>query len=95
MELRMDRLVGRMVIGANHRRVGRIEEIRVERHGDECVVASYALGSGGLLERLGAGTRLLVGGRRASGYIVRWDQLDVSDVEHPRLRCPVRELARE
>jgi len=95
MELRFDRLVGRMVSSVNHRRVGRIEEIRVHRHGASCVVDSYVLGRTGLVERLGAGGRLLVGRTRAAGYVVRWDQLDVSDVEHPRLLCPVRELARE
>ena len=95
MELRIDRLVGRMVTSANHRRVGRIEEIRAERHGDECVVAAYVLGGAGLVERLGVGTRLLVGRKRPSSYIVGWNQLDISDVDHPRLLCPVTELARE
>jgi len=95
MELRLDRLVGRMVITANHRRLGRIEEIRAEKHGSGCVVAAYVLGRAGLAERLGVGLRLLVGRRRRAGYIARWDQLDITDVTRPRLLCPVDELARE
>jgi hypothetical protein len=31
---------------------------------------------------------------RVHGYRVRWDQLDLSDQEHPRLTCPVEELER-
>ena len=96
MEVRLDRLVGRMVTTANHRRLGRVEEIRVEKRGAGCVVAAYVLGRAGLAERLGSGLRLLVGRRgRSAGFVVRWDQLDISDVERPRLLCPVDELARE
>ena len=95
MELRLDRLVGRMVTTANHRRLGRIEEIRTDLHGRDHLVAVYVLGRAGLIERLGGGLRLLAGRKRASGYVVRWDQLDISDVTHPRLICPVKELASE
>jgi hypothetical protein len=96
MELRLDRLVGRMVTTANHRRLGRVEEIRAEKHGAGCVVTAYVLGRAGLAERLGAGIRLLVGRHsRSSDYVVRWDQLDVTDVERPRLLCPVEELDRQ
>jgi len=58
-------------------------------------VTAYALGGAGLAERLGVGVRLLFGGKRPGGYVARWDQLDISDVEHPRLLCPVEELLRE
>jgi hypothetical protein len=95
MELHLDRLVGRMVMTANHRRLGRVEEIRAERHGAGCVVTAYVLGRAGLAERLGTGVRLLVGRELAAGYIARWDQLDISDVEHPRLLCPVEELLKK
>jgi hypothetical protein len=95
MELRLDRLVGRMVMTANHRSLGRVEEIRAERHGAGCIVTAYVLGRAGLAVRLGAGVRLLIGRELTSGYIARWDQLDISDVEHPRLLCPVEELVRE
>jgi hypothetical protein len=73
----------------------RVEEIRAERHGAGCIVTAYVLGRAGLAVRLGAGVRLLIGRELASGYIARWDQLDISDVEHPRLLCPVEELVRE
>ena len=94
MEVRLDRLVGRMVTTANHRRLGRIEEIRSDDHDAGCVVAEYLVGRVGLAERLGVGLRLVVGARHPGGYIVRWDQLNISDVERPRLLCPVEELLR-
>jgi len=82
-----------MVTTANHRRVGRIEEIRAERQGVDLIVTAYVLGSAGLAERLGVGLRLLAGRARTRGYLARWDQLDIRDVERPRLICPVEQLS--
>jgi hypothetical protein len=31
---------------------------------------------------------------RSHGRRARWDQMDLSDPEHPRLTCPVDELAK-
>jgi hypothetical protein len=93
--IRLDRLVGRVVRTANNRRLGRLEEFRAERLGSAWVIGEYVLGSAGLLERLGLGVRLILGLNRAGSYVVRWDQLDLSDPERPRLRCSVGELRRE
>jgi hypothetical protein len=82
-----------MVTTANHRRVGRIEEVRAEKQGVDLVVTAYVIGLAGLAERLGVGLRLLVGRARTRGYLARWDQLDIRDVERPRLVCPVEELS--
>jgi hypothetical protein len=95
MEMRLDRLVGRMVMTANNRRLGRVEEIRAEKHGTGCVITAFVLGRAGLAERLGTGLRLLVGRKGPPGYVARWDQLDISDIERPRLLCKVDELVRE
>jgi hypothetical protein len=92
VELRLDRLIGRMVVGPGQKRIGRLEEVRVERKGDDFVVTSYVLGRVGALERLGLGVRLVIGLRRAGGYVARWDQIDISDVKHPRLTCAVEDL---
>jgi hypothetical protein len=94
VNLRLDRLVGRSVYTANHRRLGRLEEFRAERHGTAWVITEYVIGAAGLLERLGLGARLVLGATRASGYIVRWDQLDLSNSERPTLRCSVENLQR-
>lgn len=91
-EVRLDRLIGRMVIGMNQQRVGRLEEVRAKREGPDFVVISYVLGPFGILERLGLGVRLLFGRGRAAGYVARWDQIDISDVAHPRLTCAVEDL---
>jgi hypothetical protein len=90
-EVRLDRLLGRQVMGANNRPVGRIEEFRAEARGTRYVVSEYAIGVGGLMERLGVGVKALFGGR-GGGYLARWDQIDISDPDHPRLTCPVADL---
>jgi hypothetical protein len=92
---RLDRLVGREVSTANGRRLGRIEEFRAERSGHRWVLREYVIGGAGLLERLGLGTRLLLGMKRATGYVARWDQIDITDPDRPRLTCPVGDLRRE
>jgi hypothetical protein len=93
--LRLDSLVGREVYTANNRRLGRLEEFRAERRGDDWVIREYVVGTAGLLERLGLGVRLILGIDRAAGYVVRWNQLDLSLPARPRLTCSVEELRRE
>jgi hypothetical protein len=57
-------------------------------------VKEWVIGRAGLFERLGLGTRLILGIAPSSGYIVGWDQLDLTNVERPRLACRVEELRR-
>lgn len=90
-ELRIDRLLGRQVLAANGRPAGRLEEFRAELRDGHCVITEYVIGSAGLIERLGVAARGLFGlpGR---GYVARWDQIDLSNLETPRLTCPVEDL---
>ena len=90
-ELRLDQLLGRQVLAANNQRVGRLEEFRAEEQGRGSAITEYVIGAAGLFERLGVGVRLVVG-RGGGGYVARWDQLDISDPERPRLTCGVQEL---
>lgn len=84
--LAIDQLVGRRVVDRDGRSVGRIHEVRVDRRDAEWIVTHYLIGVAGLLERLGVGIKLLIGWR-TSGYIVKADQLDLSEPEHARLTC--------
>jgi len=93
--LRLDRLVGREVYTGNNRRLGRLEEFRAERRGDDWVIREYVVGTAGLLERLGLGVRLILGINRSDGYVVRWDQLDLSEPTRPRLTCSMEDLRRK
>lgn len=90
-ELHLDRLLGREVRAKNNQSVGRIEEFRAEKQGRDWVVVEYVIGAAGLFERLGVGLKLLFG-RHGGGHVVRWDQLDISDPERPRLTCSVQDL---
>jgi hypothetical protein len=91
--VRVERLLGRQVLARNNRPIGRLEEFRVEEHNGSWRVIEYVIGSAGLLERLGVGVNLLLG-RGLHGHVARWDQLDISDPEHPRLRCGLEDLRR-
>jgi hypothetical protein len=93
--LRLDRLLGREVHAAGKRRVGRLEEFRAVRRGNSWVVTDYVIGAAGLTERLGLGARQILGMKHPGGYVVRWDQLDLSNPDHLRLTCALEELRRE
>jgi hypothetical protein len=92
--VRLDRLIGRKILAGNNRRLGRLEECRAERRGDVWVITEWVIGSAGLLERLGFGVRMILGLRAGRSFIARWDQVDISDPERPRLTCSMDELRR-
>jgi hypothetical protein len=93
--IRLDRLLGREVHTANNRRLGRLEEFRAERRGEDWIVTGYVIGAAGLAERLGLGVRLILGTNRSRGYLARWDQMDLSNPDRLRICCPVEDLRRE
>jgi sporulation protein YlmC with PRC-barrel domain len=55
-EIHLERLLGRAVLAQNGHRVGRLEEVRVEKHGSGFVVTEYHIGPAALLERLSVHT---------------------------------------
>jgi hypothetical protein len=90
-ELYLDQLLGRTVVAGNNRRVGHLEELRSEQRGDDFYIVEFVIGAAGLMERLNVGLKALFG-LRGHGKIARWDQIDISDPAHPRLRCSIEEL---
>jgi hypothetical protein len=90
-ECHLHDLLGRELVGANNRRVGHIEEFRAERRGGVWISTGVYIGLAGLLERLDVAAKLLFGGKRR-GYFARWDQIDVSNPQKPKLTCPVEQL---
>ena len=97
-QVHLELLVGRRVHDSSGRRLGRIEEVRAQQRGEDWVITEYLLGGGAMLERLSAlhlghaFLRLLGAYSGAPEYAVRWDQMDLSDPEHPKLHCPREEL---
>jgi hypothetical protein len=90
-EVHLELLVGRRVKGRDGRPVGRLEEVRAERQGEECVVSEYLIGPAALLERLAAPILRLLG-RTGRSYAASWDQVDLSDPRTPRLTCGLDQL---
>jgi len=98
LTLRLERLLGTMVVDDQQRRLGRIEEIIAERRGEECIVTEYLLGSMGLLKRLAVSGLFTaaferLGIRPPEPVRIPGSALDLSDLEHPRLRLPSGERA--
>lgn len=89
-------LLGEKVFALNGLPIGRLEEIRTEINKGHCFVSEFLIGNYAVLERLAAwriGRALLqVCGKRKDGYRIRWDQIDISNPNHPRVLCDVDEL---
>jgi hypothetical protein len=101
-EVWLSDLIGRLVRDVDGRRVGRIEELEAEvvlRAGrSDYVVMAYHVGAYGLLESL-AGSGLARAMARRLGDVVGytrrripWSWMDLTDVQHPRLRRTRAEL---
>ncbi len=90
--VRLDRLVGRRVYASHRQYLGRLEEFRAERRDGRWVIVEYEIGIAGLMDRLGLGLRLILGTARKSGYIARWDQLDLTNPDELRITCAVAAL---
>ena len=97
-------LIGRQVHDPDGAYVGRIEEFVAGTADGEAVVKEFLTGERGLLERLGVltsrsairGITWVIGrfrAERAAGYAIRWDQLDLTDPEHPRTTVTKERLA--
>ena len=87
-EVYIDLVLGTAVLSREGGKVGRIEEVRM---GERQEILEFRTGTGALLERLSA---MGLFRRKKKGYRVRWDQIDWSDVRHPRLTCEERELSK-
>ncbi|HEU4434682.1 MAG TPA: hypothetical protein VFR51_14960 [Pyrinomonadaceae bacterium] len=90
-------LLGKKVLALNGQSIGRLEEIWAKMDRGQFFVSEFLVGSYAVLERLAAWTigravLRVLGAKRDEGYRIRWDQLDLSDPERPRLRCSVDEL---
>jgi hypothetical protein len=95
--IHVELLLGRKVLALNGQSIGRLEEIRTKTSRGHFFVSEFLVGSYAVLERLAAwsiGRAVLrvFGAKRQDGYRIRWDQLDLSDPQHPRLLCNVDEL---
>ena len=96
-ELRLERLLGKLLVDAAGVAVGRIEDVEAIPEGDEYLVTHALVGAEGRLSRLLAFThqlptlRALGLGRKPRIRRVPWTWLDLSDPERPRLRPTVAE----
>ena len=97
-EIKVELLLGTEVHDVDGASIGRIEEFRVERHEGACLVEAYLVGASALIERLSAWTlvrpiKKFLGARKLyTLYQIPWNEMDLSDPHHPRLRTAKRDL---
>lgn len=98
-EIHLECLLNKPVRDVHGQVVGRIEEVRAEKHGEEYWVQEYHLGPYALLERLSTWMRrlpplhLFPMEKQGKSYKASWEQMDVTDPDHPRLRCAKEDLS--
>ena len=97
-EIHLELLLGNQVYALNGRAIGRVEEVCAELDQGAASVNEFLVGKYAILERLsaweiGRAVLGLFGPLLKSGYRIRWDQIDFTDPEHPKLTCQVSELA--
>lgn len=97
-EIHLELLLGKRVFTLNGQPLGRLEEVRAALNNRGYLfVTEYLIGSYAVLERLSAwhmGRVILhmLHLKRKESYRVRWEQLDLSDPNRPRLKCAVDDL---
>jgi hypothetical protein len=101
MEFQIEQLLGRLVVDANGKKIGHIEEMVAMRRGDDLVVTEFHVGRAALAERFsahGVATWFLglFGAARRSKepHRIKWRDLDLSDPRHPRFRKSGDQLPR-
>lgn len=93
MKIHLQQLIGSEVRDGAGKRIGRIEAVHAHRTNDACFIDEYHLGAGAWLERVGISALRLAGWRRFNKPLrVPWQQLDITDPDHPKLRCTKAEL---
>jgi sporulation protein YlmC with PRC-barrel domain len=98
MEVNVELLLGTNVRDIDGEEIGRIEELRVERDEKSCVVEAYLIGASALIERLSAWAlvrpiKRFLGTRKLYAvYEVPWQDMDLTDPRHPRVRKAKRDL---
>ena len=100
----LDDLIGRVVHDADGRRIGRIEELEaeivLERGRNDYVVTRFGVGRWGAFDAIATGRvvqQLVRRIMRATSYVhydIPWDWMDLSDLAHPKVKRPERELMR-
>ena len=94
-DVHVEKLVGRQVRDAEGQRIGRIAEIIARKDGDDFVVASYIVGPVAWIHRFAVTALDLRVRGLGRVYRVEWDEMDLSDPDHPRATRPREQLASE
>lgn len=97
-EAHVELLLGKAVVDAEGRKIGRLEELRAVSHGGRLHVSQFLVSRYGVAARLTSASLLprvfqLLGlGGRRKGYVVPWTWMDLSDPDHPRVTRRVEDL---
>jgi sporulation protein YlmC with PRC-barrel domain len=88
-EINVEQLIGKKVVDSDGQKVGTIHEISVERGEESCPVEAYYVGKRALLVRVAqwavpSKASSFLQSKMLNPYRIAWDEMDLSDPEHPR-----------
>ena len=88
-EIAVEKLIGRQVVDSEGRKLGRIHEIRAQRGEESCPVEAYYVGGRAMILRIAqwavpSSIGVNLRSKLLNPFRIAWDELDLSDPEHPR-----------
>ncbi|MFN2603121.1 MAG: PRC-barrel domain-containing protein [Gemmatimonadaceae bacterium] len=92
-EIDAHKLIGRKILDSEGKKVGRIHEISVERGEQSCPVEAYYIGGRAMLLRIASWALPFrfsnpLQSKLSRPLRISWEQMDLSDPEHPRTTVP-------
>jgi sporulation protein YlmC with PRC-barrel domain len=100
IEHQLFEILGKRVVDANGKHIGRLEEIECERGETNCPIDAYIVEHRALLDRVSSWALTSSLQQKLSKnvahrpYRIKWDQMDMSDPSRPRALLPEDELER-
>ncbi len=98
-EISVEQLLGTRVVDSEGNKLGRIHEISAQRGEDSCLVDAYYVGGRAMVVRIARwavpnSISSAIESKLLRPYRIAWDEMDLSDPRHPRVRLTKEQIRR-